>query len=58
MLLSWLSRPEEFQVGLFRHNDRESQYLLIAHGDRLAEAGINVSVGSIGNANAMPSQKR
>jgi len=40
---------------LIHHSDRGSQYLSIRYGDRLAEAGIEASVGSAGDAydNAM-----
>ena len=45
-------RPE---VGLIHHSDRGSQYLSIRYGERLAEAGIAPSVGSVGDSydNAM-----
>lgn len=41
--------------GLVHHSDRGSQYLSIRYSDRLAEAGIDASVGSVGDAydNAM-----
>lgn len=32
---------------LIRHSDRGSQYLLIKYTERLAEAGIDTSVGSV-----------
>jgi putative transposase len=35
---------------LIHHSDRGRQYLSIACGERLAAAGIEVSVGSIGDA--------
>jgi putative transposase len=40
---------------LIHHSDRGSQYLSIRYGERLAEVGIEVSVGSVGDAydNAM-----
>jgi len=40
---------------LIHHSDRGSQYLSIRYGERLAEAGIEASVGSVGDAydNAM-----
>lgn len=40
---------------LIHHSDRGSQYLSIRYGERLAEAGIDASVGSVGDAydNAM-----
>ena len=36
--------------GLVHHSDRGSQYLSIRYTDRLAEAGIDASVGSVGNS--------
>jgi putative transposase len=36
--------------GLIHHSDRGSQYLAISYTERLAEAGIEASVGSIGDA--------
>lgn len=36
--------------GLIHHSDRGSQYLSIAYSERLAEAGIEASVGSVGDA--------
>ena len=36
--------------GLVHHSDRGSQYLSIAYSERLAEAGIEASVGSVGDA--------
>jgi putative transposase len=41
--------------GLVHHSDRGSQYLSIRYSERLAEAGIEASVGSVGDAydNAM-----
>jgi transposase InsO family protein len=41
--------------GLVHHSDRGSQYLSIRYSERLAEAGIAASVGSVGDAydNAM-----
>jgi len=35
--------------GLVHHTDRGSQYLSIVQADRLAEAGIEASVGSVGD---------
>ena len=35
--------------GLIHHSDRGSQYLSIRYTERLAEAGIEVSVGSVGD---------
>lgn len=35
-------------MGLVRHSDRGSQYLSIKYAERLAEAGIEPSVGSVG----------
>ena len=41
--------------GLIHHSDRGSQYLSIRYADRLAEAGVASSVGSVGDSydNAM-----
>jgi len=36
--------------GVIHHSDRGSQYLSIRYTDRLAEAGFNVSVGSVGDS--------
>ena len=36
--------------GLVHHSDRGSQYLSIRYTDRLAEAGIDASVGSVGDS--------
>ena len=36
--------------GLIHHSDRGSQYLSIRYTDRLAEAGIDTSVGSVGDS--------
>jgi transposase InsO family protein len=36
--------------GLVHHSDRGSQYVAIKHADRLAEAGIEPSVGSVGDS--------
>ncbi len=41
-------RPSE--NGLIHHSDRGVQYVSIRYGDRLAEAGIEPSVGSVGDA--------
>jgi len=38
------------QAGLVHHSDRGVQYLSIKYTDRLAEAGIEPSVGSVGDA--------
>ena len=40
-------RPD---AGLIHHSDRGSQYLSIRYGERLAEAGIAPSVGSVGDS--------
>ena len=37
-------------VGLAHHSDRRSQYLSIRDTERLAEAGIEPSVGSVGDS--------
>ena len=42
------ARPE--RDGLIHHSDRGSQYLAIRYTDRLAEAGIELSVGSVGDS--------
>jgi transposase InsO family protein len=36
--------------GLVHHSDRGSQYVSIKYTERLAEAGIEPSVGSVGNS--------
>ncbi len=36
--------------GLVHHSDRGSQYLSIRYTERLAEAGIDASVGSVGDS--------
>lgn len=36
--------------GLIHHSDRGSQYLSIRYSDRLAEVGIDASVGSVGDS--------
>lgn len=36
--------------GLIHHSDRGSQYVFIRYSDRLKEAGIDPSVGSVGDA--------
>jgi transposase InsO family protein len=36
--------------GLVQHSDRGSQYIAIKHTERLAEAGIEPSVGSVGDS--------
>jgi putative transposase len=36
--------------GLIHHSDRGSQYLSITYTERLAEAGIEPSVGSVGDS--------
>ena len=48
----WARRPEG---GLVHHSDRGTQYLSIRYTERLAEAGIEPSVGSVGDSydNAM-----
>lgn len=37
-------------MGLVHHSDRGSQYLSIRYTERLAEAGIEPSVGSVGDS--------
>jgi len=39
--------------GLIHHSDRASQYVSIKHSERLAEAGIEPSVGSVGDSGAL-----
>jgi transposase InsO family protein len=48
-------RARSNRDGLIHHSDRGSQYLAIAYTERLAEAGIESSVGSVGDSydNAM-----
>ena len=36
--------------GLIHHSDRGSQYLSIRYTERLADAGIDTSVGSVGDS--------
>jgi transposase InsO family protein len=36
--------------GLVHHSDRGSQYLSIRYSERLAEAGVEPSVGSVGDS--------
>ena len=36
--------------GLIHHSDRGSQYLSIRYSERLADAGIDTSVGSVGDS--------
>ena len=36
--------------GVIHHSDRGSQYLSIRYTERLAEAGFNASVGSVGDS--------
>jgi transposase InsO family protein len=38
------------QDGLVHHSDRGSQYLAIRYSERLTEAGIEASVGSVGDS--------
>ena len=42
-------RPSK-SMGLVHHSDRGSQYLSIKYSERLAEAGIEPSVGSVGDS--------
>jgi transposase InsO family protein len=42
-------RPVQ-KIGLVRHSDRGGQYLSIRYTERLAEAGIEPSVGSVGDS--------
>jgi len=43
-------RKPMHRSGLVHHSDRASQYLSIKYTERLAEAGIEPSVGSIGDS--------
>ena len=43
-------RQVKKEAGLVHHSDRGSQYLAIRYGERLAEAGISPSVGSVGDS--------
>lgn len=45
----WDRRPGE-DGGLVHHSDRGSQYLSIKYTERLAEAGVEPSVGSVGDS--------
>jgi len=49
------TRLDDDPTGLIHHSDRGSQYLSISYTDRLVEAGIEPSVGSVGDSydNAM-----
>ena len=40
--------------GLIRHSDRGSQYVAIKYTERFAEAGIDPSLGSVGDCRACP----
>jgi putative transposase len=42
------ARRPFFQSGLIHHSDRGVQYVSIRYSERLAEAGIEASVGSVG----------
>ena len=42
-------RPQSSGI-LVHHSDRDSQYVLIKYTERLAEAGIEPSVGSVGDS--------
>ena len=44
------ARQPELQEGLIHHSDRGSQYVSIRYSERLAEAGIEPSVGSKGDS--------
>lgn len=45
----WDRRPDD-DSGLIHHSDRGSQYLSIKYTERLAEAGVEPSVGSVGDS--------
>ena len=42
-------RARDDEQGLIHHSDRGVQYLSIRYTERLAEAGIEPSVGSVGD---------
>ena len=44
------ARKPDNQNGLVHHSDRGSQYLSITYTERLEEAGINLSVGTVGDS--------
>lgn len=44
------ARQPDGQKGLIHHSDRGSQYLSITYTERLEEAGINLSVGTVGDS--------
>ena len=43
-------RPPVLRAGLIHHSDRGSQYVSIKYTERLAEAGVEPSVGSVGDS--------
>ena len=51
-------RPPVHRGGLIHHSDRGSQYASIKHTERLAEAGIEPSVGSVGDSSTTPWLRR
>ena len=52
------ARQPDLQDALIHHSDRGSQYVSIRYTERLAEAGIEPSVGSKGIATTTPWRKR
>ena len=50
LLLEQHERRPARKVGLVHHSDRGSQYVSIRYTERLAEAGIEPSVGSVGDS--------
>jgi putative transposase len=44
------ARRPFFQGGLIHHSDRGVQYVSVRYSERLAEAGIEASVGSVGDS--------
>jgi len=48
-ILNWQRCPSEAD-NLIPHSDRGSQYLAIKYTERLAESGIDPSVGSVGDS--------
>lgn len=48
--MRWSKPCTQAEQGLICHNDHGSQYLSIRYTERLAEAGIDASVGSVGDS--------
>jgi putative transposase len=49
-LHDWVKKAEVDRGGLVHHSDRGSQYVSIKYTERLAEAGVEPSVGSVGDS--------